>query len=320
MSDAGDGRRLSRRNLLLGMGTVGVIGSGGSETVAVINDDDRFESVFSAGSLDLLVSWDDNSTEVDLGTLQEPGATYQRRVSVATPDGANPAYVWFRTNCPRCTEIEQSVLVSFEIETGTDTELLFDGTLREARAFFGAGRRLDEVLRPGQPWEIVVTWELAEAVNDETVVDFGFDFHAVQARHVTNPERVAPDWRCNGGCPSGESKISWVAFGGTDAADTAELEFSLADGGTTLMYDLGNASESVNAIALKYGTALDVFDAVQSDGSLTAGTGETYQQQSSAFPDAEPTRSNDAPFPEYCWTYKYEIDAASGKITSRCHR
>ena len=82
-------------------------------------------------------------------------------------ESANSGYVWFRTNCPLCADVEEAIRVSFELETEGGVEPLFAGTLREARATFGSGKRLDGVLSPGRTWALAVTWELTEPIDGE---------------------------------------------------------------------------------------------------------------------------------------------------------
>lgn len=312
MSDSGGGRRLSRRGLVLGAAAVGVAATTGARTLAFTSDEERLSGAFSAGSLDLQISWDGASP--DLGSLRETGETRQRHLSIVMPERSDPAYVWLRTNCPQCTDVENAVRVSFDLETTAGTEALFDGTLREARMQFGPGRRLSETLHPGQTWRLVVTCELVETLASETDAEFQFDFYAVQSPHVDDPETVAPDWSCDAACTSA---ISWVAFGGTGPVDETALTFELDDP-VTLKYDLGSASASVSVIALKHGDSLDVFGTFPDSGRLEAGTGETFEQQELASEDTGPRRSEADPFPEHCWTYKHHIGDESGDITNEC--
>lgn len=159
---------LRRRDVLVGLSTVGVAGAlSGYGTRAAFIDREEFGNELVAGALDLVVEWEslvddasgssDGLLRVDLGELQ-PGDEGAFKVALDLPQGDhrnNPAYAWLRTFCPTTTgRIAESLSLTLSYATGSGTPVgdpLFEGSLCEFGEAFGAGRALDAGRRPGVP-------------------------------------------------------------------------------------------------------------------------------------------------------------------------
>lgn len=301
---------VSRRALLAGITTVGAAASGAG-TAALFRDDGRTGARATAGSVDLETRWVHGGSRTDLGRVSESGDGGSKRVELALAEDSNPAYVWFRTRCRRCTEMERKLAVSLSLETDRGTTQLFtDGRLRDARRQFGSGARLPGRLSPGDTWHVVVDWALQEPLEQDGTVNFDFDFHATQARNVDDPAAFGPAWTCPDGCADDApavSDVSWVGFcaGSGEQLRPDDVTFSV-DGH---VLEVTDAPADLDAILLKYGTNLDVFENPAPVGSFAAGTGdETYTQQRSGFRGT--TRSNPTPCPGTCGL-KYDVDEGS---------
>lgn len=312
----GDGLEFSRRTFLAAAAATGTIISGGGKTVAEFSDAENFGAQLGAGELDLEVSWQGSGSEVFLGVVSEVGDGDTRDIELELTEDSNPAWVWFSTGCPSCLPIEELIEVTFELDTGSGPETIFEGTLREARATLGPWIQLDEGLEPGETWILTVTWELTESVESEQTINFDFDFQVTQQRHLVDPESEKPTREC-AECPDdgngGTHEISWLAFGAESTADDGAITFSPTADGTALEYDLNG--QPVDVIALKYATHLDLFSDVAESGTLSTGDGDvTLDQNGSEYPEDPPLtepRTNQDPFPEHCWMAKYNVGESS---------
>ena len=315
-----DRRDLSRRKLLLAVATAGAAASTGSGTAALMHDSEAVSSSVAAGLLDLDTdpSWgNDAGTGPFGGGTASQGDSGRETVTLSVSD--NPSYLWFRTRCATCTRAEEVLFVRFGTDTdgdGTVDQWLTDDylSLRDARERFGEGVNIGE-LDATETWEFVVEWELREAIQEDSDVGFDFGFYAAQSRHVMNTDSVAPNWECPDECddtgdPGGDpsdslSAISWVAFCSSTPVNEDDIQFTLNDNGRMLVFD--TLPVEIDAILLKYGTRLDVFDTPQS--SVTVGEGTTYTQQGNSFPETSPTRSNATPCPgSYGCKYEFSDD------------
>lgn len=326
-----DRRSLSRRKLLWAIATTGAAASVGSGTAAFMSDSEIVSGSMTAGILDLDTdpSWGNDSS---FGTASK-GDEGTETVTLSVSD--NPSYLWFRTKCAQCTQIEEAVFVRFGIDTDGDgsVDQWLTGdylSLREARERYGEGVNLGE-LGTTETWELVVEWEVREAVKEETNVDFDFDFYATQSRHVMNTDSVAPDWQCPGDCdgtggPGGDpdepSAISWVAFCSSKQISSQDIAFERSDDGRTLV--VSDLSPHVDTILMKYGTKLDLFridpESQTDQMSFTAGDGTTYLQDGNSYPgtDTDPARTNSVPCPD-SYGCKYEFPDENGPGGWECH-
>ncbi|WP_071932936.1 hypothetical protein [Halodesulfurarchaeum formicicum] len=317
-----DGLRVSRRTFLLAAATSGAVVSGGGRTLAQYSDSEQLGVTLGTGELDLDVSWEGEGSETHLGVVSDPGDGGERRIVIDLSEDSNPAWLWFRTGCPRCLPVEEQIQVEFTLrsEDGTLLEAFPPGTLREARERYGPGHRFEQVLNSGETWILTIAWELEEPVAGEHGIEFGFDFHAVQHRHFQNPDASAPNWECescsdDSGGDTERKDISWVAFAGETNATVEDLSVEID--GPTLEYDLDDSAAAVKSIALKYGQTLEVFADVPDTGPLTVGEGdETFQQQGNGFEGTDHTNSE--PFPNFCWTAKLEAGSDSFESISGC--
>ena len=289
-----DSHSLSRRKLLWALTTVGAAASTGGGAAALFRDSETFgESTVSAGVVDLEAepSWGNDDS---LGTIST-GESGSREVRLTLVD--NPSYVWFRTECKQCLDIEDALYIRYGVDTDGDGQIdtaITDGyiTLGEARERFGTGQFIG-TFDPDAEWFLVAEWELREWVED-TDVSLSFDFYATQTRHVSDPDDIGLPWSCvdcgdSTGGPSddnGVSGISWVAFCGDSAFDT-DFTPQLTDEGRTLLLDTDayTIPGAVNTIAIKYGQTIEVFTyddqdsftIAQGDGDTSSRvTGDTY--------------------------------------------
>jgi hypothetical protein len=321
-----DSRSLSRRKLLWALTTVGAAASTGGGAAALFHDSESFgESTVSAGVVDLEAepSW---GNEDSLGTIST-GESGSREVRLTLVD--NPSYVWFRTECTQCLDIEEALYVRYGVDTSGDGEIdtpITDGyiPLREARDRFGTGQFVG-TLDPDAEWLLVAEWELREWVED-TDVSLSFDFYATQTRHVSDPSDIEPPWSCvDCGDPTGDpsggngvvSAISWVAFCGSPALDT-DFTPQLTDEGRTLLLDTDayTTPDTVETIAIKYGRTIEVFTYVSQD-SLTVGVndGTTYPKldgRGNRYANTSRSSSNFCNGEDGC---KYEFDDGGWECT-----
>jgi hypothetical protein len=316
-----DERRISRRRFLLGASATGAVISGGAGTLAELRDSEALRASLATGSLDLEVSWEGDGTETTLGTVSDAGDGGSRLVEMVMPVESNAAYLWFRTQCPECVPIEDLVWIAFVLETDDGDHPVFEGTLRDARLTLGGGIRLDDVLYPGETWGLRIEWELLESVPGDETITFDFDFYAVQRRHLQNPDTARPPWEVCADCPengnggSTEHEISYVAFASNQSVSVGEIDLEIVEDGTSVQYAVASNPVTIEAVALKYATHLDVFDPAPQQGVLAVGDGETFDQgPGNEFAGTDPTRTVPDPLPEYCWSAKYEIDEGQWEL------
>ncbi|WP_267639369.1 hypothetical protein [Haloarchaeobius amylolyticus] len=139
-----EGGRVSRRRLLYTLGSVGAItaAAGATGTTATLLDREAFSGLFTAGSLDLDICWQDagfhaadaggegqvvepgmcpefvNGTviDIDLPDLDAENRTGSGSARVRLPDDGtnNVAWLWFRTSCPEspCTDVGDHALAN----------------------------------------------------------------------------------------------------------------------------------------------------------------------------------------------------------------
>ncbi|WP_436909656.1 hypothetical protein [Halosimplex marinum] len=305
MSD--DDGSLSRRAVLAGLTSAGAVAAAGAGvgTRAVFRDDERVEGSADSGVVDLRASWTSGGVDASFGAVDAVGDGGSDAVALSLAPASNPAYVWVRTRCRRCTEIERKLRVALSlVADGTETRL-FRGRLGDARASLGDGVRLDESIAPGDDWRLTVEWELREPLTTDATVSVDLEFYAAQTRNVADPETFGPGWACPAGCgdrQSGTADISWVGFcaASGERLRPADLRFEV-DGS---VLELTDAPDALGTVLLKYGTNLAVFERA-SPGRFVAGTGETYDQRGSGFPGSG--RSNPTPCPGDCGL-KYDVD------------
>ncbi|QLH76937.1 hypothetical protein HZS55_06350 [Halosimplex rubrum] len=303
----GDDRSLSRRAVLAGLTSAGAVAAAGAGvgTRAVFRDGERVEGSVGSGVVDLRASWVSGGSDASFGTVRSVGDGGSDAVALSLAPGSNPAYVWARTRCRRCTELERNLRVTLSlVADGTETQL-FRGRLGDARATLGDGVRLDGSIAPGDDWRLTVEWELREPLTADATVSVDLDFYAVQTRNVADPETFGPGWTCPTECVDrqpGTADLSWVGFcaAGGERLRPDDLRFAV-DGS---VLELADAPAALGTVLLKYGTNLDVFERA-SPGRFVAGSGDTYDQRGPDFPGSG--RSNPTPCPGNCGL-KYDVD------------
>lgn|GEM_PF-2360704 len=279
-----DPESFPRRKLLWTLTTIGAAASTGSGAAALLSDSETLgESAVTAGVVDLEAkpSWGNDDS---LGTISA-GESGSRTVELTVSD--NPSYIWFRTDCKQCLQVEDALYVRYGVDTDGDGQIDLPITggyisLAEARDRYGTGQFIG-TLDPTETWTFVAEWEPRERAKS-TDVPLSFDFYAAQTRHVSDPDNVAlprswPETCSDCGGPSiAVSGISWAAFCGESTFDT---EFTPElDGPRTLLLDA--VPDGVERIVLKYGQTMEVFTVADIDGSsITVGRGDgtTYQHE-----------------------------------------
>jgi len=235
---------ISRRALLSSLGIVGGAGATlGGGTAAFLTDTEILAAVTQAGALDLLVEWDETTSE---GTARleidlTDGGSGAETFVVSLPDEGtespsapnNPARGWLRTTCPtvdgEVVDATTYVTVSLYYACASDQPVTVDGTPLEDLSLldFGNllrnGTHLDSAecealsngcLQPESDLELRFEWEWDPPENlGEDVpgpITFDFDFVGVQCRHnetPTNPFPVVDPCVRDGG-----HAISFIAF------------------------------------------------------------------------------------------------------------
>ena len=317
-SESGQGRigfGLSRRQLLYAVAATGAAAGSGSGVAAMLTDTERVSSQFTVGTLDLDVdvrspsSWQHGAYTGSLGINESETAVFELSVD------SNPAYVWLVSPCPTCEPIESKLDVRLDLTVpGADTVTLFDGTLGAFRAAYGSGALLSTqaLASDGETWTVSFTWTLTEPVAD-TDVAFGFEFRAVQQRHLGNPRTYDLGLPACAPCEdTGEcgKDISYVAFCSGEPIDPADVAFARQLCGDTDRYatlEVTALPAHVDHVLLKYGTNLDVFayDGEATPFRITTGGGQsdlvlaaTYEQDGNEYPESgTPPRSNSDPCP-----------------------
>jgi len=331
-SDRGQGRigfGLSRRQLLYAVAATGAAAGSGSGVAAMLTDTERVGSQFTVGTLDLDVdvrspsSWQHGAYTGSLGINESETAVFELSVD------SNPAYVWLVAPCQSCEPIESKLDVRLDLTIpGADTVTLFDGTLGAFRAAYGSGALLSTqaLASDGETWTVTFTWTLTEPVAD-TDVAFGFEFRAVQQRHLGDPR--AYDLGLPACAPCDETgdcgkDISYVAFCSDEPIDPADVTFARHLCGDTDRYatlEVTALPAHVDRVLLKHGTTLDVFayDGEAMPFGITTGGGQsdlvlvaTYGQDGNEYPGSgTPPRSNSDPCPG-TYSHKHEFGASNG--------
>ncbi|RLM53637.1 hypothetical protein DVK02_12350 [Halobellus sp. Atlit-31R] len=323
---------ISRRQLLYAVAATGAAAGSGSGVAAMFTDAEAVDARLTAGTLDLDVgvrspaAWQNGSYTGSVAINEPETAVFE--LSVAD----NPAYVWLVAPCPTCEPVESSLDVSLELTTPkTGTRTLFDGTLGAFRETYSSGSLLSTHALSGgdETWTVSFTWTLTEPVAD-TDVAFGFEFRAVQRRHLGDPRAFdlglpacdPCEWTQHGDC---ERAISYVAFCGEQAVDGDDVEFTLrpcGDTGESVTLDVTAIPDHVDRVLLKYATSLDVFvyDGEPTPFSVTRGGANsdltleaTYAQRRNEYPGSgDPPRSNGVPCPG-AYSIKFDDDGVHSR-------
>lgn len=207
MTDAG----LSRRELLAGLGGVGVAGAAsGAGTYALFSDRDDFDGVTRASGLDLAIECEDSvaCTSTDDGvsfSFDGLDRGDERSVSFRVIVRKNLARVWMATDCPAETALEDALEVELRGSDGTEVS----GRLSDVRRRLHTGMRVDGgdgCTAPDSP----VRFELQAALPAEvdasvagSEASLTLAFFAEQCRHAGDGGDRNP-FRTRQPCPASE--------------------------------------------------------------------------------------------------------------------
>lgn len=197
---------LSRRRILAGVALAGSAGAlTGVGTGAVLADRVRFENRLSAGTLDLRVGWNGDSSagpvplEIEFSDGETRGEEILR-VSLPDDGSNNQAYAWLGATCPT----ESALLEHLELtisyadctdETALDGSELVSGSLLEVAETLTGGVPLDgsrrasvgdedrACLQPGDELCLLLEWVLDPEYAGEETTAFEFRFVGQQCRH-----------------------------------------------------------------------------------------------------------------------------------------
>lgn len=218
----------TRRQLLLGLGTLGAASTlGGGAASAMLSDREGAGGTIAAGDVSLAVDCADcvagtNGVAFDLSV--DPGESGETSLSV-TP-GGNPIRLWLRTTCPPVDDaFGEALEVSLGLDAdcdGTPESTLFTGSLAALRRSLVSGVRLEptgECLEPDEPVCLVLAWTLpADATLAPSTTPLSFEFYAEQCRH--QPESAVTDpFAGTDPCPEPEGCPHCVELGKIDVQD-----------------------------------------------------------------------------------------------------
>lgn len=219
-----DGSPLSRRAVLASLGGAGALaGAAGKRTVASFGDGTEVAGSLRAGRVEIDVDCDgcvleDGRLELALESVA-PGESRVKTVRLAVPEGANPARLWLRTECPPVSDplgedLESRLSVRRDCEDEGEAERLVPPdeewtSLSELRRKLRDGVRLDDPTdscpSPGEPRCLEFEYRLPDdatwTVDAET--DLVVELFARQCRHVPEedvsnpfPEEDCPEPTC----------------------------------------------------------------------------------------------------------------------------
>lgn len=196
-------RRVTRRELLAGITAAGAAGTlSGVGTAALLVDRETLAASAAAGSVDIQFDLGNGPVDATGGAVALPlpgldaGESGRTTVSLLLPDTdtANPAYLWLRAACGAETTLGPYLRLTVSRADG-DGATLFDGTLTEFDAAFGAGVPLDAsgaavapgaqtCVDPGSEIQLDVRYELSDGYIGEETASILLQAAAVQCRHV----------------------------------------------------------------------------------------------------------------------------------------
>lgn len=290
---------ISRRQLLAGLGAVGVAGTfGGAVTGAFNADRETLAARLTTGRVDLVVDWtayDDEDGEIASGRSENvvsvpfeglvPGDTGYVELSAVLPDerceeGAgpvpsNPAYLWLGGACPTPAGTvlaeELAVTLSYLSPDGRVGDALFRGSLRGLGDALSAGLSLSarrdvggdpaeaSPLVPCEPLGFRLDWQLSPAYFGAESTRLDLVALARQTRHVGNANPFDAVEPC-----AGPDCDCCVAVG------KVEFEDELAGAGTYRFGDSGTdwASEGLAEYQL---VVSDTVEKTENDSRSTVG-------------------------------------------------
>jgi hypothetical protein len=232
---------ISRREVLAGLGGIGVVGAvSGAGTRAFLTDDEPFGGSISSGSISIDIGCDsclvdDGGVSFALGTIERgDSGTETLDIGVET----NPARLWLRSDCPPTVDPLGDALVVTIRYAGTTIE---SDTLSSVRRSLRGGTALSEnCTTPGETTGFEIEWELPldtpKSVAGEQT-SFEFEFMAQQCRHVdgdaTNPFEASSSCEEPAECvpcPGGNDRIAEATFE-YDGPDEALVKLSHAGRG-----------------------------------------------------------------------------------------
>jgi hypothetical protein len=277
--------QLSRRKVLGALATTGGAGAlVGTGTGALFTDEETFTddgirtSTSVAGTVDL---------EID-DTV--PDDRDEVIYDVELPDGGNnnPAYVWFRADCPEEKELDLACATSITVEVECDgkTVPVASGSVRDVFNALRNGRLLcggdTACLEVGeiQTLEIRIT-DVEEYDGDADTLTFDLEFYGEQCRYNTGTKNPFDDRGECDECPDPRQELSYVAFCAEGADEKPEPEITEVnarndDGPTSVDWTINNGVD-IDYVVAKTGQGGSneeyiVYDYSDPSESVTNGT------------------------------------------------
>lgn len=313
---------ISRRKLLAATGGVGGIGLGvGVGTGAVLSDQELFEGVLvQSGKLQLDAEWhnpDNGSISGDKLTANvdpddDDGSAL---LELSLPGSTNnPARVWLQPQCPETdkvasAEVAADLSLSIYYDESDDNkkrpvrdasgEEIVDESLLELAAEPGFQLRFDgdDCLGAEETGYLLFEWEYTDEFADyKSPPTFDLNIFARQCRNNETPQNPFPMGEvCEGG-----KAISWVAFcpeGDSDDLSRSHVEPFEVTGAVLELSDPPTA-DKIDAVILKYGPQIRVFDySSEQDFFSTVEGGTVYEQDGNSYPESD-GRTNSDPCPD----------------------
>lgn len=211
MSDD-DGSFVSRRNLLYGLTMVGLGAGTGAVTTARWSDTEQTGGEGFATLTTGTVALDVTDGPLSLGIPEQNDTSKSESVTASVPGTSqtNPARVWFRTNCPTGTELEDKLRLTVGYDsdcTGSVDRDIKSDTLPEVLTYL----RENPVLLDGNPGsgsdedpldvgeQVCLLFELERTdgfTGGQTTtqtIELALEFHAEQVRYA--PKDPPESWK-----------------------------------------------------------------------------------------------------------------------------
>ncbi len=243
---------ISRREVLAGLGGIGVVGAvSGAGTYGLLADERSFGGSIRTGTLSIGIDCrrclvEDSSVAFAIGEIHRgDGGVETISLDVET----NPASVWIRSDCPSPVDpLGDALLVTIRYDDGDGPSVIASGTFSDVRRTLHSGAILGPgCTTPGEAAELEIEWELPPDAPDSVAgktTNFELEFFAEQCRHgdtngSDDPFAGTPPCEEPPECGPCEDRITSASFE-YDGPDTATVEL--------IQQQSGNSSQTEYAL------------------------------------------------------------------------
>ena len=182
---------LSRREILAGLGGIGVVGAvSGAGTYGLLAADRSFGGSIRTGTLSVGIDCqrcfvEDSSVAFSIGGIRRGDSDTE---TISLDVETNPARVWIRTDCPPLADpLGRELLVRIRYDDGDGPSVIASGTFSDVRRRLRSGAILGSgCTTPGKAAELDIEWELPPDASDSAAgqtTNFELEFFAEQCRH-----------------------------------------------------------------------------------------------------------------------------------------